>query len=143
MMFTTISIGGRAGDGAGGCVCHLLCRSQDCRPAALSSPQVPPINTHPPTHTRARAHTHTHTHTHSLTHSTHAIDTRTHTHIQHVSEVREPHRVMSTLPLPRRLAVHNLPVGSTLFTTLFTAHDASVTTGCQNARVGRAYYRYT
>ena len=60
---------------------------------------------------------------------------------------------MSTLPLPRRLAVHNLPVGSTLFTardasllhttplycTLLTAHDASVTTGCQNARVGRAY----
>ena len=78
--FTTISIGGRAGDGACGCVCHLLCRSQDCRLAALSSPQVPPINTHPPTHTRARAHTHTHTHTHTHSLTVHTPLTHAHTH---------------------------------------------------------------
>ena len=130
MMFIPISIGGRAGDGACGCVCHLLCRSQDCRLAALSSPQVPPINTHPPTHTRARAHTHTHTHTHTHSLTVHTPLTHAHTHTarvrsaraasSHVHSAAPPssrssqstsrlHALYNTLYCTRRLGDYRLP----------------------------------
>ena len=96
------------------------------------------LSNHPP----ARAHTHTHTHTHSLTHSltVHTPLTHAHTHTARVRSARAASsHVHSAAPPSSRSSQSTSRI---LGSTRFTAHDASVTTGCwyQNARVCRAYY---